>query len=77
MSIEVRLQDLFRMAFGDDAIEIHDELSASDRADWDSVANLNLMFLIEQEFGIEFKGSEFMNFRTVGDLRRRLQRSAA
>ncbi len=59
---------LFRELFGDE-IEITETTTAADVDGWDSLAHINLMFLIEQEYGIEFEGDEFSTFTNVGELR--------
>ncbi len=41
---------------------------------WDSVAQVNLMFTLEQEFGIEFSTREISEAQTVGDLKQVLRR---
>jgi acyl carrier protein len=48
-----RLQRCFLLVFtGLSANEIHDA-SVANITDWDSIANINLLCLIEEEFGIE------------------------
>jgi acyl carrier protein len=74
MSIDERLQNVFRVAFADDSLMISSQFSPDDRDDWDSVASINLMFLVEQEFDVHFKGSEFMEFNNVGEILAYLRR---
>ena len=45
--------------------------------DWDSLAHVNLMFAVEEEFGIHFSGGEFGSFADVGALRRYLEERVA
>ena len=73
MSVEQRLEQLFRELFNDDELVIADETTASDIPGWDSLANVNLLFSVEQEFGIEFADSEFGEFSNVGELRRAIE----
>jgi acyl carrier protein len=50
---EERLQQCFAAVFpGLDAVELRDA-SISSVAEWDSVANINLLCVVEEEFGIE------------------------
>ena len=67
--VDVRLLEIFRNVFGDDQIILDDSMRSSSREDWDSIANLNLMFAVEQEFGITFGSSEFSKLNNVGDLK--------
>jgi len=64
-----RLQDVFHNVFGDDELELRDDLTAADVPGWDSVAHVNLMFAIEQTFGLQFHGNELAEFRNIGELK--------
>lgn len=68
-----RLRDVFRMVLGDPTIDLDDETTAADVEGWDSLAHINLMFSIENEFGIRFVGNEFARFTDVGELRRSIE----
>lgn len=75
-TIEDRLVGVFRAVFGDDDLEIADATSAADIPEWDSLANINLLFALEQEFGLRFRDDEFASFENVGDLRAFLEQKA-
>lgn len=77
MSVKHRLEQLFRELFNDDELILADELTAGDVPGWDSLANVNLMFSVEEEFGITFADSEFGEFSSIGDLRRAIERRIA
>jgi len=68
-----RLLTVFRLVLGDPTIQLDDETTAEDIEGWDSLAHINLMFSIENEFGIRFLGDEFATFRNVGELRRSIE----
>ena len=68
MTLHDRLEEVFQTVFGDE-ISLSDQTTASDIPGWDSVATINLMFSIEQAFGVQFSGSEFTQFKNVGDLK--------
>lgn len=72
MTIEDRLQNVFENVF-DRQIALTDDLTAEQIPEWDSMAHINLMFGIEQEFGIQFPGNRFAEFNNVGELKRYLQ----
>lgn len=63
-----QLENLFRTVFGDDTIKLKDETTAADIEGWDSVATINLMFSIEQTFGLQFPGNKFAEFKNIGEL---------
>ena len=52
--------------------EVVDQLTAAEVDGWDSVAHINLMFTIENEFGMQFPGNELAEFKNVGDLKKYL-----
>ena len=70
-----RLQEVFRTVFGDDDLVVTDETSSDDVEDWDSLANINLLFALEQEFTVRFRDDDFAGFANVGDLRRYLDQA--
>jgi acyl carrier protein len=71
------MTDVFRTVFDDDSIDLRDAMTARDIDGWDSVANINLMFSLEQEFGVRFQDDQLMSFADVGELRRFLESRAA
>ena len=62
MEIHERLVDVFRQVFDDETLRLTDETTADDIEGWDSVAHINLMFSIEQAFGVQFN-DQLVNFR--------------
>lgn len=67
--LDMKLLGIFRNVFGDESIILDDNMRSSAREDWDSIANLNIMFAVEQEFGITFGSSEFSKLNDVGELK--------
>jgi acyl carrier protein len=67
------LEQLFRDVFADDAITLTDETTAQDVPQWDSLGHVNLMFAIEERFGVRFRGNELAEFANVGELERFLE----
>ena len=72
MEIQERLVDVFRQVFDDETLVLTDEMTADDIGGWDSVAHINLMFSIEQAFGIQFNGNELAEMKNIGELKRLL-----
>jgi acyl carrier protein len=70
------LQQLFRDVFGDDRIELTEETTARDIPQWDSLGHVNLMFAIEERFGVRFRGNQLAEFANVGELKRFLEEHA-
>lgn len=73
MTLHERLEDVFQRVFADDLLALTDATTAADIEDWDSVAHINLMFSIEETFGVEFRENEFASLESVGNLKRVLQ----
>ena len=69
MNLEKRLEEVFQEVFDDDDLVLTDETTANDIPAWDSVAHINLMFSIEQTFGVRFNGNELAQFKNIGELK--------
>jgi acyl carrier protein len=73
-SLHARLEEIARDVFGDDGIVLADATVADDIPEWDSLAHVNLMYSIEEEFSIEFNEDEFTGFSSIGELKNQLRR---
>jgi len=77
--IDGRLVDVFRATFADESIEIGPKTTADDIPAWDSVMHINLIFAVEEEFGITLSMQDLETLDNVGALQaaitRHLQRS--
>lgn len=69
MELHNRLEEVFRQVFDNDELVLRDAMIAADIEGWDSVAHINLMFGIEQAFGIRFKGNELADMKNIGELK--------
>lgn len=69
MSAHERLEEIFRAVLGDPSVRLDDATRAVDLPGWDSLAHINTMFAVENEFGVEFPGDEFARLETIGDLK--------
>lgn len=52
----------------DDALELTEESTADDVADWDSTNHVRLMIAIESAFGVRFESDEIASPENVGAL---------
>jgi acyl carrier protein len=68
LNVHERLQEIFYAIFGDDIPELRPDMTAEDIEGWDSVAHINLMFAIEEEFEVHFSESQLADFAIVGEL---------
>jgi acyl carrier protein len=62
-----RLTDVFREVFDDDTIEIHDQMTAEEVEEWDSLNHINLVIAVEAEFDVRFTTQEVGNLANVGE----------
>jgi acyl carrier protein len=76
MSLEDRLREVFENVF-QRPVTLDDTVSAADVPEWDSVAHINLMFAIEQEFGVQFPGNRFAEFQNIGELKEYIRQKTA
>lgn len=66
--VQSRLADVFRAIFADESIELRDEMTADDVPAWDSITHIQLIFAVEEEFGIKLSMKDLESLETVGDL---------
>ena len=67
-AVHEKLQMIFREVFDDDTICIHDETTAADIEDWDSLMQINLVLAVEDEFGVKLNIAEVAELKNVGDM---------
>lgn len=73
-----KLTELFRDVFDDDEIEIHEETTAEDIFEWDSMTNIQLLVAIEKAFsGVTFSTGEVANMKNVGEMVNVIKRKLA
>jgi acyl carrier protein len=63
-----RLQPVFRDVFDQPSLEVRRESNAQSVAGWDSLAHINLVSAIEQEFDVHFALGELEELKNVGDM---------
>jgi acyl carrier protein len=63
-----RMQRTFRQVFDDDALELHQNMTAADVEAWDSLSHIDLIVGLEREFKIKFTTAEISKLAKVGDL---------
>ena len=75
--IKTRLTLIFRDVLDCSTIELTRETTADDIEDWDSLANISLITVIEKEFHVTFKLEEITSLKNVGDMLDLIQRRVA
>ncbi len=62
------LTGIFREVFDNPAIVLHDQTTAADVENWDSLNHIDLIVGVERKFKIKFTTREVTSLKTVGDL---------
>jgi acyl carrier protein len=75
--VQQRLQEVFQQVFANDDLQVDDSTTADDVPGWDSLAHINLMFAVENEFGIQIADDRLGSFADVGELRRYVEERVA
>ena len=71
--LDDRLQRVFDDLFPDAEVQVADTTTSDDIEGWDSLMHINLMFRVEQEFGVQFHGEEMGALSDVGELKQLLR----
>ncbi len=66
--IHSRLEAIFRDVFDDNALVIARQTDSGDIPDWDSLAQINLVVAIENDFGIKLSLEDMATLSNVGDM---------
>lgn len=73
------MQQQFIDAFKE-ALEIEDEVQLTDNFrdydEWDSLARLSLIAMLDDEFDVQIEDAEFEQLKTVGDLIAAVEKAA-
>ena len=62
------VQEIFREVFDDESLTLSKDTNADDLEDWDSLANIRLLFAVQKHFGIKFTLNEATAMKNVGDM---------
>jgi acyl carrier protein len=77
MTILDSLNEIFRLVFNDDTLQIRPDMTANDVDGWDSLSHVNLVTTIEAKLNIRFTQKELLKQRNVGDLISDIERKLA
>lgn len=66
--IYVRLLEVFKDVFDDRRIKIEDTTTSKDIIGWDSLAHIQLIDAVQDEFSLEFAVEDAANLKNVGEL---------
>ncbi len=63
-----RIEPIIRDLFDEYEGPVDASLNADRVAQWDSLANVQLMVMVEKQFGVKFTTGEIAALKTLGDL---------
>lgn len=63
-----KLTAVFRDVFDDEDVTIHENTTAADIEDWDSLSHIMLLSAVEDEFGIRFDMKAVQGLKDVGEM---------
>ena len=63
-----KLTPIARTNLQNETLELRDDMSAENVSTWTSLAFMQMLTDIENEFGIKFKMMELIRLRTMGDI---------
>lgn len=71
--MDSKLQGIFAEVLGLPADRITDATSVDTEAEWDSLRHMNLIFAIEDGFGVRFDDEEIASLTSVGSIDRAIK----
>ncbi len=63
------LEEILRTLLANDQLALSDDTIPESVPGWDSLVTVNLMFALEDQYGVRFTGNQIFEFGTVGELR--------
>jgi len=66
--MEEKFINLFAETLEIDSANLSSETIFRDLEEWDSLAYLSVIAMIDEEFDIQIEGAEFKELKTIGDL---------
>jgi acyl carrier protein len=76
-SFDQRVESVFQEVFENENLAITDSSSAKNVENWDSLAQINIIVGLEEEFGIKFTTDEVASLANVGELKAALRAKGA
>jgi acyl carrier protein len=72
-----RITPIFRDVFQDDTLVASSDMTANTVEKWDSLTHIDMIVMVEEEFGIRVPTSEITKMKNVGDLVRIIEKQTA
>lgn len=65
-----RINKVFKIVFSDESLTVNEETTPDEVSGWDSLQHINLISMLESEFGIQFDVDQIVSMENVGDIAR-------
>lgn len=65
---------IFQIIFEKEDLVVTEDTCADDIPEWDSLQHINLLAMLEKEFGIKFSVDDIIEMENVGDIIRIIQK---
>ena len=62
------LTSVFREVFDEPTLVLHEDMTATDIANWDSLNHIDLIVAVERKFKVKFTTRDVAALKTVGEL---------
>ena len=72
-----KLTPIARQMFADEAMELNDDLSAANVANWTSLSFMQFLTEIENQFEFKFKMMEILRLQTMGAIIKAIEQHTA
>lgn len=69
-SVMERIDKVFKIVFPGKDLTVDEGMTPDEVEGWDSLQHINLLSLLEDEFGIQFDVEQIVSMETVGDIAR-------
>lgn len=69
-SVMERIDKVFKIVFPGKELTVDEGTTPDEVEGWDSLQHINLLSLLEDEFGIQFDVEQIVSMETVGDIAR-------
>jgi acyl carrier protein len=76
MTLHQQLEELFRELLNRDDIVLTNETTPDAIPGWDSLVHINLVFGLEQQFGLRTDGNRILDFPNIRELKRLIEERA-
>lgn len=68
LQILIKVQEIFREVLDDNSIELSEDTTSEEIAEWDSLNHIQIVVAIEKNFKISLPSTEMRSLRNIGEI---------